>query len=105
MPFFLSTRSDPMDRSKDNTPAACSKSPAITYPCLWTYTVIGKEADATREAIVASCMPFPVKISPSHSSSKGSYWSLKAEIAVKDEPMRLSLYQSLTSHPAITLVL
>jgi putative lipoic acid-binding regulatory protein len=94
-----------MDRPHEKNLSTCSQSPEIVYPCLWVYKVIGKNQDDMREAIMAACTPHPVKISSSRASSKGSYWSFNAEIEVKDEPMRLSLYQSLSNHPAITLVL
>lgn len=83
----------------------CNGKPEIEYPCLWLYKVVGKDQESLRDAIIAACTPVPVRISPSRSSSQGTYWSLNAELEVKDEDMRLSIYQSLTSHPAVKLVL
>ena len=94
-----------MDSTKTKTPSACSGSPKIDYPCLWLYKVIGSDPDLMREAIASACTPYPVRISPSNSSAKGNYWSVNAEVEVRDEPMRLSIYQSLAGHPAIKLVL
>jgi uncharacterized protein len=87
------------------SPFFCNGKPEIEYPCLWLYKVIGKDPKSIRDAIVAACPSIPVRISPSHSSSQGTYLSFNAEIEVKDEPMRLAIYQSLTSHPAIKFVL
>jgi uncharacterized protein len=95
-----------MSSFKINGPVfPCDKKPEIDYPCLWVYKVIGNDPESVREAITAACTSNPVKISPSHSSSGGKYWSLKAELEVKDENMRLAIYQSLTRHPAVKLVL
>jgi uncharacterized protein len=86
-------------------PFPCNGKPEIEYPCLWLYKVVGKDQESLRDAIIAACTPIPVRISLSRSSSQGTYWSLNAELEVKDEDMRLAIYQSLTSHPAVKLVL
>jgi uncharacterized protein len=93
------------DTSEEENSFSCDRKPEITYPCLWLYTVIGKDPESIREAIITACTPFPVQISPSRSSSRGAYWSFTAELEVKDEAMRLEIYQSLVSHPAVKLVL
>jgi uncharacterized protein len=94
-----------MSTSKTAPPFSCNRKPEIDYPCLWLYKVIGKDPESIREAIISSCKEVPVIISPSHSSSHGSYWSFNAELMVANEKMRLSIYQSLTEHPDIKLVL
>jgi uncharacterized protein len=94
-----------MDTSEQKRAFPCNRRPEIDYPCLWLYKVIGRDQESIRNAIISACDPFPVRISPSHSSSQGTYWSFNAELEVKDEPMRLAIYQSLTSHPAVKLVL
>jgi uncharacterized protein len=90
---------------EEQRPFPCDRKPEIAYPCLWLYKVIGKDPESIRDAIMAVCTPLPVLISPSHSSSQGTYWSFNAELEVKDEDMRLAIYKSLTSHPAVKLVL
>ncbi len=82
-----------------------NRRPEIVYPCLWHYTVIGKDPEAIQEAIRTVCAPFPVRISRSRSSSGGTYLSFNAEIEVTDEAMRLSIHHVLTTHPAVKLVL
>ncbi len=94
-----------MDDTETTGPISCKKKPDITYPCQWLYKVIGKEPKLIQEAIETSCRPVPVKISPSHASSKGSYWSFNAELTVESEEMRLAIYRSLTNDPAVKLVL
>ncbi len=94
-----------MKISKAKDPFSCNRKPEIDYPCQWQYKVIGKDPELIKAAIFSSCAPTPVRISHSHSSSRGSYLSFNAEIIVENEAMRLSIYQSLCNHPAIKLVL
>jgi uncharacterized protein len=94
-----------MEYSEERNSCSCGKKPKIEYPCLWLYKVIGKDPESIREAIVTACTPYTVKISLSHASSQGTYRSFNAELEVKDEQMRLAIYQSLTENPAVKLVL
>lgn len=79
--------------------------PEIEYPCTWVYKVIGKDCTLLKEIIVSTCAPQEVKISHSHTSSKGKYHSLNAELVVPDETTRLALYETLKQHPAVKIVL
>ncbi len=88
-----------------NHPPGTPERPDITYPCLWVYKVIGEDASKLKEVIVAACSPHDVKISFSHSSSKGKYQSLNAELEVPDEKCRLHIYEALKVHPAVKIVL
>jgi uncharacterized protein len=94
-----------MEYSEEINNCSCGKKPKIEYPCLWLYKVIGKDSESIQKAIMTACIPYPVKITPSHASSQGRYRSFNAELEVKDEQMRLAIYQSLTKNPAIKLVL
>ncbi len=94
-----------MDTPKNVSPVSCKKKPDIVYPCRWLYKVIGKDPNLLQQAIVSSCMGVPVTITPSHSSSRGTYISLNAELTVENEKTRLSIYQELCQHPDIKLVL
>ena len=93
------------DTSEEKISTSCTGKPEIAYPCLWMYTIIGKDPESIRDAIITACSPAPVQISLSHTSSRGKYWSFNAELEVEDESKRLSIFQSLTNHPAIKLVL
>lgn len=79
--------------------------PEIVYPCIWSYKVIGEEADHLRQAIILACAPHPVKISVSRSSRGGRYHSLEATIEVGDEATRLSIFERLKNHPAVKILL
>ena len=79
--------------------------PEVTYPCTWVYKVIGEDTALLRKIIVAACAPLEVSISRSHSSSKGRYHSLNAELTVPDEAYRLKIYETLKNHAAVKIVL
>jgi len=89
-------------------PKACTndqQKPEIEYPCAWVYKVIGEDCTILKEIIEKSCSPLPVTIGHSHSSSKGKYHSLNAEVTVPDEETRLRIYARLKNHAAVKIVL
>lgn len=79
--------------------------PAIVYPCIWSYKVIGEQADPLRQAIILACAPHPVEISVSRSSRGGRYHSLEATVEVGDEQTRLAIFDRLKNHPAVKILL
>lgn len=87
--------------TKDNMP----ERPDIDYPCVWIYKVIGQDCSLLKDLIVATCSPIDVKITHSHTSSKGKYHSLNAELVVPDEARRLEIYEQLQNDPAVKIVL
>lgn len=93
-----------MQIDTQKTPTDETKKPAITYPCVWLYKVIGEDATDLTRAINAVC-PARTSISPSKNSSGGKYCSLNVEIEVADEPSRLAIYQNLKNHLAVKMVL
>lgn len=87
-----------------NRQQCATSKPAITYPCVWLYKVIGTDADALARAVNTIC-PAPTAITPSKTSSGGKYCSLNVEIEVVDEASRLAIYQNLKNHLAVKAVL
>jgi hypothetical protein len=79
--------------------------PEIEYPCTWVYKVIGEDCSLLKDIIVSACSPLPVKISHSHTSSKGKYHSLNAELEVPTEEVRLRIYELLKCSPVVKIVL
>jgi putative lipoic acid-binding regulatory protein len=90
--------------NQSSSPNASDR-PEITYPCTWTYKVIGEDRTELREVITAACSPNAVLISHSHSSSKGKYHSVNAELVVPDETVRLRIYETLKNSAAVKIVL
>jgi len=79
--------------------------PEIEYPCTWTYKVIGEDRSLLRDVITKACSPHAVIVSHSHSSSKGKYHSLNAELVLPDEMARLRIYEILKANSAVKIVL
>ena len=79
--------------------------PEIHYPCVWQYKVIGMERKAVQIALSEQLGDAPYSLSESRTSSKGKYISLNLELTVHNEEQRLHLYNFLTAHPDIKLVL
>jgi hypothetical protein len=94
-----------MIQHNENPSRKSSGRPEIEYPCTWVYKVIGEDCSLIKEVIMSACSPLEVKISYSHSSSKGKYHSLNAEIEVPDEAARLNIYEILKCSPAIKIIL
>ena len=94
-----------MIRHSKNSPQESPDRPDIEYPCTWVYKVIGEDCSLLKDVIVAACFPLPVTISHSHASSKGKYHSLNAEVEVPSEEVRLKVYNTLTSSPAVKIIL
>jgi putative lipoic acid-binding regulatory protein len=90
------------------TPSPLQESPErpeIEYPCTWIYKVIGEDCSLLKDIIISACSPLPVKISHSHTSSKGKYHSLNAELEVPTEEVRLRIYELLKCSPVVKIVL
>lgn len=94
-----------MLRYSNTKPQGAPDRPEIEYPCTWVYKVIGEDCSLLKDVIVSACSPLSVKISHSHASSKGKYHSLNAEVEVPSEEVRLKLYKTLTSSPAVKIIL
>lgn len=94
-----------MSPNNDSNSSEKPERPEIEYPCTWEYRVIGADCSVLKDLIVAECAPYSVKITHSHSSSKGKYHSLNAEVEVESEEVRLSIYDRLKNNPAVKIVL
>jgi hypothetical protein len=85
--------------------ASNSCKPDIQYPCRWQFRLIGENREAIIDAIHTSVDISACKISEGNASSGGRYLSLNLELTVNDEAERLQIYQVLSKHPAIRVVL
>jgi hypothetical protein len=98
------SRNPMLSEEKKHAPAPLER-PAINYPCTWIYKVIGADCTLLKEVIIEACSPHQVTIGHSHSSSRGNYHSLNAELIVPDETVRLKIYDSLKNSSAVKIVL
>lgn len=79
--------------------------PEIEYPAEWTYTLIGVSEGLVRDAVLEILGERQHELSPSHTSSKGTYHSMSLVVEVRSEADRLGLFDSLRNHPHLRFVL
>ncbi len=77
----------------------------LEYPCPWTYKIIGSIQEDLRQAVADVIGDLEHTLSFSNNSKTGRYLSLKLELVVQDEAQRLSIYELLSQHEAIKIVL
>jgi len=92
-----------MEKIPNNTGQGCK--PKIDYPCVWQYKVIVTDADPVRTAISEHLGDAPYSLSESKRSSSGKYTSLDLELTVNSDYHRQRLYELLSAHPAVKVVL
>lgn len=79
--------------------------PKINYPCLWQYKIIATGSREIREVVDEHLGDAPYSLSASNRSSGGKYVSMNLELTVNSDYHRLRLYEVLTAHPAVKVVL
>ncbi len=77
----------------------------LSYPCEWSYTVIGEDPLLMREAVNSVIQPNTFDLNESHESSSGKYTSLKIQLVVFSEDERLRYFKQLGNHQYIKMVL
>ena len=80
-------------------------SPEISYPCQWSFTLIGTEEKAVRAAVAECLRAHPYRLAPSRRSRRGKYLSLHLDTEVASEEDRNGLFTALKAMPAIKMVL
>jgi len=83
----------------------CQAKPDIDYPCPWLFKVIGFNGQEIELAIAEVVGAVPFTVTASKSSSGGKYHSVNLEMEVTSEENRDSIYQDLSAHRAIKVVL
>ena len=77
----------------------------LTYPCSWSYKLIGKEKEAIQKAIYAVISKREHKLTHSNRSKTGKYVSLNLNLLVHNEDDRNFIYEALKAHQHIKMVL
>jgi len=67
----------------------------LTFPCAWSYTVIGEEDADVRAAIAAAVGDLEHTLEFSHESKGGKYRSYQLEVVVETDEVRLRIYREL----------
>lgn len=79
--------------------------PDIDYPGKWVFKVFGKDSDLLSETIAQIMPGSDYTLTPSHSSSHGRYHCLNLELTVVSDEDRISIYEALSAHKDILIVL
>ena len=77
----------------------------IEYPCLWGYTVVGQDEQGMRKILETVLLRHKYTLNCSKMSSNGKYCSIRVSVKVGSEEERLYLYNELSSHSCIKVVL
>jgi uncharacterized protein len=82
-----------------------NRKPEIEYPCRWVYKVFGTDEGLLRK-VIAQIMPMAgYELTLSRSSRHRKYLCLNLELTVVSEEDRTSVYEALSGHSQILLVL
>lgn len=79
--------------------------PDITYPCQWTFKIIGTRSDIIRRLTEECLKGKKYSLSASNKSSSGKYVSMSLKTEVKDESSRDLIYTYFKGQPDIKMVL
>ena len=79
--------------------------PAIQYPCIWSYKIIGQDKELLRIAATNAAAHKHHTISESNKSSGGKYHSLNLETEVSCDDERLGIFEKLKSDGNVKIVL
>lgn len=77
----------------------------LDYPCRWSYTLIGRDEQKIRAAVVEVIGDREHTLAFSHFSKKGTYCSLHLELTVDTEEYRNATYHALHGHADIRIVI
>lgn len=77
----------------------------LTYPCLWTYKVIGAGEEILRLAIADILPDHDYTVTLSNLSRTGKYCCLNLQTTVDSDEDRTQLYDALRRHPLIRIIL
>ncbi len=79
--------------------------PEISYPCEWTYTIIGSDPNLMRVAVGSVIQPGTFTVDESRISRTGKYMSLSVQLVVFSQEERDRYYGGLGRHKDIKMVL
>ena len=78
---------------------------SVTYPCQWSFTLIGSDATAVQDSVEDCLKSHPYDLKPSNKSRTGKYVSLHLETPVASEDERNRLFACLKAAPSIKMIL
>ncbi|GHV04709.1 hypothetical protein AGMMS50229_06600 [Campylobacterota bacterium] len=94
-----------MSTSANNSFNPLEGKPQIDYPCEWEYRLIGRDAATMATAAMGAVGGTAHKLEPSHTSSKGSFVSMRLIVNVSSEEERLAIFEALRASKSILQIL
>ncbi len=82
-----------------------NKKPEITYPCEWTFKVIGDDVESMILAMEEAVRDFNYEITPSNISKKGKYFSMNLIVSIISDEERYLIYDLLSKSDSIKYIL
>ena len=77
----------------------------LTYPCSWSYKLIGHEKEALQKAIHDVIVEREHDLTHSNNSKAGKYVSMNLDLVIQNEDERNFIYEALKQHQNIKMVL
>ena len=77
----------------------------LSYPCSWSYKLIGHEKEAIKKAIHDVILQRAHKLRHSNNSKTGKYVSMNLDLVIQNEDERNFIYEALKKHSNIKMVL
>lgn len=77
----------------------------LTYPCTWSYKLIGYEKQTIQKAIHEVIVGREHNLTHSNASKTNKYISMNLDLLVHNEDDRNFIYEALKSHQNIKMVL
>jgi putative lipoic acid-binding regulatory protein len=81
------------------------RKPDITYPCRWSYRIIGWDELRLRAVVAELVGSDEHTLLLARESSSGKYRTLQLELTVRDEQHRTWVFERLARHPDVRFVL
>jgi uncharacterized protein len=79
--------------------------PLISYPCTWSYRLIGEDGDLIIREIPGIMGCIKHEICPANRSRQGKYVSINIEAIVQSDEQRLSVVPLLRNIPTVKMVI
>jgi len=77
----------------------------LTYPCSWSYKLIGYEKQALQKAIHDVILEREHDLKHSNNSKTGKYISMNLSLIIQNEDERNFIFEALKKHQNIKMVL
>ncbi len=77
----------------------------LTYPCSWSYKLIGYEKETIQKAIHDVILEREHSLTHSNASKTGKYVSMNLDLVIQNEDERNFIFEALKAHQNIKMVL